>query len=155
MIYLDYAATTPASKEALDAFQKLSTDVYGNSSSLHDAGGKAENILRCCRQRMAELLSGEEEGVYFTSGGTEANFLAIHSILNGLPAGKKRFLMTEMEHQSIHILKRHLEMLGFDVDLMKPNASGIITTDILERHLRPDTGLVSIQHANSETGVIQ
>ena len=74
MIYLDYAATTPASKEALDAFQKLSTDVYGNSSSLHDAGGKAENILRCCRQRMAELLSGEEEGVYFTSGGTEANF---------------------------------------------------------------------------------
>ncbi|MDI5791280.1 aminotransferase class V-fold PLP-dependent enzyme [Bacillus licheniformis] len=63
--------------------------------------------------------------------------------------------MTEMEHQSIHILKRHLEMLGFDVDLMKPNASGIITTDILERHLRPDTGLVSIQHANSETGVIQ
>ena len=110
---------------------------------------------RYCRQKMAELLSGEEEGVYFTSGGTEANFLAIHSILNGLPAGKQRFLMTEMEHQSIHILKRHLEILGFEVDLMKPNASGIITTEILERHLRPDTGLVSIQHANSETGVIQ
>lgn len=61
MIYLDYAATTPASKEALDAFQKLSTDVYGNSSSLHDAGGKAESILRYCRQKMAELLSGKKK----------------------------------------------------------------------------------------------
>ncbi|MGN9864399.1 IscS subfamily cysteine desulfurase [Bacillus swezeyi] len=155
MIYLDYAATTPASKDALKAFQKLSTDIYGNSSSLHDAGGKAESMLRHCRQKLAELISGEPEGIYFTSGGTESNFLAIHSILNGLPSDKRHFLMTEMEHQSIHILKRHLSMAGFEVSTMKPNACGIITAEILERHLRPDTGLVSIQHANSETGVIQ
>ncbi|MFN2745078.1 IscS subfamily cysteine desulfurase [Bacillus sp. z60-18] len=155
MIYLDYAATTPMSKDALQAFEKLSTHLYGNSSSLHDAGGKADSILRHCRNRLAALISGEPEGVYFTSGGTESNFLAIHSILNGLPADKRHFLMTEMEHQSIHILKRHLDMLGIEVSLVKPNAAGIITIDILKQHLRPDTGLVSIQHANSETGVIQ
>ncbi|NPC93532.1 IscS subfamily cysteine desulfurase [Bacillus sp. WMMC1349] len=155
MIYLDYAATTPISSSALQTFEKLSTDIYGNSSSLHDAGGKADNILKYCRKTLAKLINGDPEGIYFTSGGTEANFLAIHSILNGLPSEKRHFLMTEMEHQSIHILKQQLTMQGFEVSTMKPNADGVMTTDILKRHLRPETGLVSIQHANSETGVIQ
>ena len=155
MIYLDYAAATPVLREAVQAFQKLSTEVYGNSSSLHDAGGTSESILHYCRMKLAEMMSGEAEGIYFTSGGTESNFLAVQSILKGLPSGKRHFLMTEMEHQSMHILKRYLAELGYEVGVMKPDASGIITTDILKRHLRPDTGLVSIQHANSETGVIQ
>lgn len=155
MIYLDYAATTPVLSDALQAFEQLSREVYGNSSSLHDAGGKAESVLHYCRAKLAEIISGKAEGIYFTSGGTESNMLAVHSILNGLPSGKRHFIMTEMEHQSMHILKRHLTALGYEVSTMKPDANGVITADILERHLRPDTGLVSIQHANSETGIIQ
>lgn len=78
MIYLDYAAATPVLREAVQAFQKLSTEVYGNSSSLHDAGGTSESILHYCRMKLAEMMSGEAEGIYFTSGGTESNFLAVN-----------------------------------------------------------------------------
>ncbi|MEC1600481.1 IscS subfamily cysteine desulfurase [Bacillus halotolerans] len=155
MIYLDYAATTPICEEALDVFQKLSIDMYGNASSLHDAGGKAKHILEYCRGKIADIIGGETGGIYFTSGGTESNFLAIQSLLNGLPKTKRHFITTAMEHQSIHNCAALLQNLGFDVTIIKPNEYGLITEEILAAHIRPDTGLVSIQHANSETGIIQ
>ncbi|AZV50695.1 cysteine desulfurase [Bacillus halotolerans] len=155
MIYLDYAATTPICEEALDVFQKLSIDMYGNASSLHDAGGKANHILEYCRGKIADIIGGETGGIYFTSGGTESNFLAIQSLLNGLPKTKRHFITTTMEHQSIHNCAALLQNHGFDVTIIKPNEYGLITEEILAAHIRPDTGLVSIQHANSETGIIQ
>ncbi len=88
MIYLDYAATTPICEEALNVYQKLSMDMYGNASDLHDAGGKAKHILEYCREKIADIIGGEASGIYFTSGGTESNFLAIQSLLNGLPKTK-------------------------------------------------------------------
>ncbi|MEC1544755.1 IscS subfamily cysteine desulfurase [Bacillus halotolerans] len=155
MIYLDYAATTPICEEALDVFQKLSIDMYGNASSLHDAGGKAKHILEYCRGKIADIIGGETDGIYFTSGGTESNFLAIQSLLNGLPKTKRHFITTAMEHQSIHNCAALLRNHGFNVTIIKPNEYGLITEEILAAHIRPDTGLVSIQHANSETGIIQ
>ncbi|MCY8317799.1 IscS subfamily cysteine desulfurase [Bacillus vallismortis] len=155
MIYLDYAATTPICEEALHVYQKLSMDMYGNASSLHDAGGKAKHILEYCREKIADIIGGEASGIYFTSGGTESNFLAIHSLLNGLPKSKRHFITTAMEHQSIHNCAGFLEQHGFDVTIIEPNEYGLITEEILAAHIRPETGLVSIQHANSETGIIQ
>ncbi len=109
MIYLDYAATTPICEEALTVYQKLSMDMYGNASSLHDAGGKAKHILEYCREKIANIIGGEASGIYFTSGGTESNFLAIQSLLNGLPKTKRHFITTAMEHQSIHNCAAFLE----------------------------------------------
>ena len=78
MIYLDYAAGAPLSKEAAKVFQHLSTEVYGNASSLHDAGGRAADVLEYCRHSAGKLIGGAADGIYFTSGGTEANILSNH-----------------------------------------------------------------------------
>ncbi|MGE6629084.1 IscS subfamily cysteine desulfurase [Bacillus sp. NPDC077027] len=155
MIYLDYAASAPVSKEALQVFQELSLTCFGNASSLHDAGGKANDILSYSRNALATMLDGEPSGVFFTSGGTEANLLAIQSIINGLPANKRHFVTTKMEHPSIHYAVDVLTKHGVTVSLIEANDQGFITEDILEEALLPETGLVSIQHANSETGIIQ
>ncbi|MGL3755784.1 IscS subfamily cysteine desulfurase [Bacillus velezensis] len=155
MIYLDYAAGAPLSKEAAKVFQHLSTEVYGNASSLHDAGGRAADVLEYCRHSAGKLIGGAADGIYFTSGGTEANILAVQSLLHGLPDHKKHFITTAMEHHSIHNAAAFLADRGIDVTIIYPDENGLITEDILAAHIRPDTGLVSIQHANSETGLIQ
>lgn len=92
MIYLDYAAGAPLSKEAAKVFQHLSTEVYGNASSLHDAGGRAADVLEYCRHSAGKLIGGAADGIYFTSGGTEANILAVQSLLHGLPDHKNILL---------------------------------------------------------------
>ncbi|WP_339163322.1 IscS subfamily cysteine desulfurase [Bacillus sp. FSL K6-2841] len=155
LVYLDYAASTPVSEEALHVFQQLSKDCYGNASSLHDAGGRANDILTYSRQSIAAILEGEPDGIYFTSGGTESNLLAIQSMANGLPTHKQHVITTSVEHPSVHHAVKSLERLGVKVTIIEPNQDGIITQDILKNALLPETGLVSIQHANSETGIIQ
>ncbi|WP_412855398.1 IscS subfamily cysteine desulfurase [Bacillus sp. 179-C3.3 HS] len=155
MVYLDYAASTPVSSEALHVFEQLCNDCYGNANSLHDAGGRANEVLTYCRQSLATLLDGEPDGIYFTSGGTESNILAIQSIMNGLPAHKRHVITTKMEHPSVHYAFHSLAHHGVKITIIEPNQAGIITPDILEKALLPETGLVSIQHANSETGIIQ
>nr|WP_302052383.1 IscS subfamily cysteine desulfurase [Bacillus pumilus] len=155
LVYLDYAASTPVSEEALHVFQQLSKDCYGNASSLHDAGGRANDILTYSRQSIAAILEGEPGGIYFTSGGTESNLLAIQSMANGLPADRQNVITTSVEHPSVQHAVKSLERLGAKVSIIEPNQDGIITEDILKDALLPETGLVSIQHANSETGIIQ
>ncbi|MBG9910980.1 cysteine desulfurase [Bacillus xiamenensis] len=155
LIYLDYAASTPVSDEALHVFQQLSKECYGNASSLHDAGGRANDILTYSRQSLATILEGEPGGIYFTSGGTESNILAIQSIMNGLPPHKRHVITTSVEHPSVHHAVNAMQRLGVKVTIIEPNQEGIITAEILKQALLPETGLVSIQHANSETGIIQ
>ena len=155
LIYLDYAASTPVSEESLHVFQQLSKECYGNASSLHDAGGRANEILSYSRQSLAAILEGEPDGIYFTSGGTESNILAIQSIINGLPPHKQHVITTSVEHPSVHHAVNALKRLGVKVTVIDPNQEGIITKEILKQALLPETGLVSIQHANSETGIIQ
>ncbi|WMT30335.1 IscS subfamily cysteine desulfurase [Bacillus aerius] len=155
LIYFDYAASTPVSEESLHVFQQLSKDCYGNASSLHDVGGRANEILAYSRQSLAAILEGEPDGIYFTSGGTESNILAIQSIINGLPPHKQHVITTLVEHPSIHHAVNALQRLGVKLTVIEPNQEGIITKEILKQALLPETGLVSIQHANSETGIIQ
>lgn len=155
MIYLDYAATTPMCEPALAAMQKLSKDIYGNSESLHDGGEMANRILEYSREQLARYIGGKAKGLYFTSGGSESNWLAIYSLLLGLPNGKRHFVTTAVEHPSIVNTAEYLKRIGFEVSFVAPDKNGLITSEALRNMLRPETGLVSIQHANSETGVIQ
>lgn len=155
MIYLDFAASAPMSDEAMQVFHALNKEVYGNASSLHDAGGKAAHILEHCRQQLASLIHGQADGLYFTSGGTEANILALQSVLNGLPANRRHFITTSVEHSSIRNLTALLQSQGWEISMMQPDRSGRITFEMMLNHIRDNTGLVSIQHANSETGIIQ
>ncbi|MDQ0493435.1 IscS subfamily cysteine desulfurase [Paenibacillus brasilensis] len=155
MIYLDYAASTPMCDEALNMYNEVNKKMFGNSSSLHDAGGQAAYVLDYSRQRMADMIGGQKEGVYFTAGGTESNMLVVQSILNGLPEHKKHWIMSALEHHSMYNLAILLESQGYELTIVQPDKNGQITVEALLPHLRETTGLVSVQHANSETGLIQ
>lgn len=155
MIYLDYASTTPMNNEALEAYQHVARQLYGNSSSLHDYGSASSNLLETCRTELARLISGNAEGIYFTSGGSEANFLAIRSLLKGNEHMGKHIITTETEHASIHELCKTLEKEGYEVTWLPVDSNGILALSQLREAIREDTCLVTIHHANSETGVLQ
>ncbi|WP_110111473.1 IscS subfamily cysteine desulfurase [Bacillus sp. CGMCC 1.16541] len=155
MIYLDYAATTPMCKEALDVYQKVATLYYGNTNSLHDYGTEAAQLLELCKEKVAGWLNGETECVYFTSGGTESNYVAVQSLLHGSIHKGKHIVTTKLEHSSLLNLWTHLEQEGYSITYLPTDSYGLVSIHELERAIRQDTVLVAIQHVNHEIGTIQ
>lgn len=155
MIYLDYAATTPMCEEAIAAYAEAAAVYFGNESSLHDIGTKAKQLLTLCRRELAAMINGETEGVYFTSGGTEANMLAIRSLIAARRHKGNHLITTEIEHASLYHLFQQLETEGYAVTYLPVDRFGRIRLADLERAITPQTILASIQHANSEIGTIQ
>ncbi|OQP18041.1 IscS subfamily cysteine desulfurase [Geobacillus zalihae] len=155
MIYLDYAATTPMCQEAIAAYAEAASVYFGNESSLHDIGTKAKQLLALCRRELAAMINGEAEGIYFTSGGTEANLLAIRSLAAAYRHKGNHLITTEIEHASLHHLFKQLETEGYTVTYLPVDRFGRIRLADLERAITPKTILASIQHANSEIGTIQ
>lgn len=155
MIYLDYAATTPMSEEALAVYVQSARTYFGNASSLHDVGTAANELLTICRKQLAQLIRGEEKGIYFTSGGTEANVLAIRSLAYAHRHKGKHIITSSVEHASVHAVCAQLEQEGFTVTYVPVDRFGQVDIGALERALTDETILVSIQHANSEIGTIQ
>lgn len=155
MIYLDYAATTPMREEALHAYTEAAKHFFGNPSSLHDAGTKTSALLETCRTELAKLVSGQSEGIYFTSGGSESNILAIRSLLNGSKKAGNHLITTKIEHSSVYNLFQQLEHEGYDVTYLSVNAQGLLNLNELKHAITPKTILASIHHANSEIGTIQ
>jgi cysteine desulfurase len=155
MIYLDYAATTPMREEALNVYTEASRNFYGNPSSLHDIGSKAHSLLETCRKELASCISGEEPGIYFTSGGSESNILAIRSLLHGAERNGNHLITTKIEHSSVSNLFQQLETEGFSVTYLGVDSFGRISLEELSEAITPKTVLASIHHANSEIGTLQ
>lgn len=156
MIYLDYAATTPMSEDALYVYNEAVKRYFGNASSLHEYGTVAKDALDASRQSWASMIGGIEEGVYFTSGGTEANQLAIRSLIDGNKNRGNHLITTEVEHSSLYNLFKLLESdYGFDVTYLPLQKSGSISITDLEKAIRPSTILASIHAVNGETGFVQ
>lgn len=155
MIYLDYAATTPMSEEALDAYTEAAKKFYGNPSSLHDIGSEAENILEVCRGQLAQMINGEAEGIYFTSGGTESNILAIRSLISAHKEKGNHIITTKVEHSSVYHLCKQLETEGFEVTYLGVDKQGQVNVSEVKDAIRETTILASIHHVNSEIGTIQ
>jgi cysteine desulfurase len=153
MIYFDFAATTPLDSEAAEVFVQASTEYFGNSSSLHDIGGQSQDLLENCREELAKLLGINKKGLYFTSGGSEGNFLAIEALLSAPKSPGKHIIAGMAEHSSIHGVLNRLE--GYSITFIPFNASGLIDVEELERAITPETVLVTLQHVNSEIGTIQ
>lgn len=154
MIYLDYAATTPMSKGAMDAYLEVAQNVFGNASSLHDAGGRASSMVEWSRQVIAERLGVNRDGIIFTGSGTEGNILSIVSLARAKHRGMH--IITSMaEHTSVHAAMNTLENEGFRIMRLPFTAQGIIDVAALEQAICPDTTLIAIQHVNSEIGSIQ
>ncbi|MFC5587948.1 IscS subfamily cysteine desulfurase [Sporosarcina soli] len=155
MHYFDYAASTPLHPEASHVFVKLSEQCYGNTSSLHDVGGEAQNMLALCRQEFADLLGVQTAGVYFTSGGTESNLLSIISLAKANRHRGNHIVTTAGEHPSIDSALDYLRQDGFAVTVVPFDPSGQVDLQFFKKALREDTILASVQHINPEIGVIQ
>lgn len=155
-IYLDNAATTKMSKSAIYAMLPYMDSVFGNPSSLHTAGQKANEALVSARERIAKQLGCEAKEITFTSGGSEADNQAIISAARiGEKIGKKHIVSTAFEHHAVlHTLER-LKKEGFEITLLDVHENGIILTEQVADAIRPDTCLVTIMYANNEIGTVQ
>lgn len=154
MIYLDYAATSPMSPEALQAYYEVAQRYYGNSASLHDAGGQASYFVELAREVVAKKLGVSSDGVIFTGSGTEGNLIAILSVAMASKKGK-HIITSQAEHTSVHAALNTLEKMGYEVTKLPLQENGCVNVVQLAEAIREDTALITIQHVNSEIGSIQ
>lgn len=154
-MYFDHSATTQTDERVLRTFMEVSTTYYANPASLHAAGKQAEKLLEKARQQVLDTIGhGLTEGV-FTSGGTEANNLAILGYVYANQRKGRHLITTVAEHPSVLQVFQFLETQNFTVDYLTVDREGRISLDELASTLRRDTLLVSIMHVNNEIGTIQ
>jgi cysteine desulfurase len=153
LLYFDHNATTFLAPEVAEAASAALRGVFGNASSIHHAGQQARQHLEASRRTIAEFLHASPPEVVFTSGGTEANNLAIL----GLPLGpdSKHAVTTVIEHPSVLEPFRQLEREGIEVTYVPVGSSGLVDLEGIRGSLRENTFLVSVMHANNEIGTIQ
>lgn len=153
--YLDHSATTPCSKAATEKMVELLTADYGNPSSLHMKGVVAENYINDAKKKIAKVLKVEEKELYFTSGGTESNNLAIIGSAIANKRAGMHVITTSIEHASVANPFAWLAENGYEVTYLSVDEYGIISLEELEKAIRPDTILVSIMQVNNEIGALQ
>ncbi len=154
IIYLDNSATTKPCKKAIDYMNKALTDNWGNPSSLHILGMNAEDMVKASRKTVAKMLGAKDSEIIFTSCGSEANNMALMSVLARKNRGN-RIITTTIEHPSVLETAKRLEGYGFEVIYLKPQQNGVISLDALKAALNDKTLLVSIMLVNNEIGTIQ
>ena len=154
-IYLDNAAATPMDREVLDAMMPYLTTSYGNPSSLHYFGQQARAAVQKARGQVAHCLGVSGEDLVFTSGGTEADNLAVLGYLRAnFPKGG-HVITTAVEHHAVLRTFQALEEKGYDVTYVPVDGDGCVSTDDVAAAMRDDTALISVMYANNETGMIQ
>lgn len=155
-IYLDNAATTKMSDHAIQAMLPYMNDIFGNPSSLHSAGQRANEALTNARERIAHLLNAKPSEITFTSGGSEADNQALISAAQlGEKNGKKHIISTAFEHHAVLHTLNKLQREGFEITLLPVPENGLIQPEQVAAALRSDTCLVSVMYANNEIGTIQ
>ncbi len=154
-IYLDHNATTPIAPEVLRVVTSVLHDQMGNPSSAHSMGRTARVLLDEAREQVASLIGASSSEIIFTSGGTEANNLALLGVAFGVGKSGGHIVTSQVEHPSILNPCTQLENLGFVVDRLRVDELGRINLQALENCLTESTLLISLQHSNSETGVLQ
>jgi cysteine desulfurase len=157
--YFDHNATTPVSQSVLEVLVAALLEVPGNASSIHRDGQLAKQRLEAARRETAVLLGCEPKELVFTSGGTEADNLAIlgavQAISQANSSPRKHIITTAIEHPAVLNPCRELERSGVAVTYIRPGPDGLIDPDDIRRALKPETVLVSVMHANNETGTLQ
>jgi len=154
-IYLDYAASTPVDPRVLAAMTPYFTEEYGNSEALHTKGQNARVAIDSARETIAKILNCSSNEIIFTSGGTEANNLAILGISRANKHKGKHVITSSIEHSSVRSPFTQLEKEGFEVTYLPVDHEGIIHPEKLEKAIRPDTIFVSLMYANNEIGTIE
>ncbi|MFC9561227.1 cysteine desulfurase family protein [Agromyces sp. NPDC056965] len=155
MIFLDHAATTPVRREALEAMWPFLSGSFGNPSSHHALGDEASRALADARAAVAAVIGCRPGDVVFTSGGTEADNLAVKGLALANPRGR-HLVVSPIEHEAVLESAAYLERVhGFEISRVEVDAGGLVTPEALARVVRPDTALVSVQLANNEIGTVQ
>ena len=156
MVYLDFSATTPLSETASKKMNEIYRDNFGNPSSTHFAGLKAREALEQARKTIAGKLGAESDEIYFTSGGTEANNLAVFGAVESAKKfrNKKRIVVSAIEHSSVFESAKKLANDGYDVIFIKPDRHGNISSSDIAEAVDENTILVSIMYVNNELGNI-
>jgi cysteine desulfurase len=155
MIYFDNSATTKPYKEVLDSFVTVSSEFFGNPSSLHGLGVQAEKLLSQAREQTAKLLDVKPTEIYFTSGGTESNNLAIKGTALLYKNKGRHIITTSVEHASVRAAMEQLEEEGYEITYLPVDKKGRVQVDVVEKAIRTDTILISIMQVNNEVGTIQ
>lgn len=154
-IYMDHAATTPIHKDVLDIMYVVMRDVFGNPSSVHSFGRKSRSYLDEARRVMAKTIGANEKEIIFTSGGTEADNLALIGTARANKHKGNHIIVSQQEHHATLYAAKHLEKEGFQVTYLPVYESGQISLEDLQSALTDQTILVSIMSVNNETGIIQ
>lgn len=156
MVYLDYNATTPLAPEALEAMLPFLHGGYGNPSSIHAAGREARAGIDDAREKLAALLGVKGHEIIFTGGGTEACNLGVLGIARAhLPRGRHLITTATEHHAVLHACQHLLHHEGYELTILPVDASGRVDPQDVARAIRADTTVVSVMHANNETGVLQ
>lgn len=153
--YLDNSATTAPCDEAIRLLNNALLDNWGNPSSLHTIGINAEMIVNSCKKECAKFIGSREDEIFFTSGGTEANNLAISGAIAARAKRGNRIVTTAIEHPSVLETIKSFEAKGFEVIYLSPDSDGVIPESELEKAITKNTILVSIMLVNNEIGSIQ
>lgn len=154
-VYLDHSATTPISKEVIEAMMVVMDKEFGNPSSVHQFGREAKRALEEAREKVALLIGAQPSEIIFTSGGTEADNLALLGVAKANQKRGKHIITSSIEHHAILDTAKELEKLGFEITYLPVDGCGLVSVEELEKSLREDTILISIMHANNEVGTIQ
>jgi cysteine desulfurase len=155
MIYLDYNATTPIAREVAEAMVPIIYDNFGNPSSAHPIGKRAKKALEKARVQISKVLGCEADEIIFTSGGTESNNMVLKSVAWTLRNKGKHIITTKIEHPSIFNAVLFLMEGGYDVTFLPVDTHGCLDPDEVKKAIQKNTILITVMHANNETGTIQ
>lgn len=155
-IYLDYHATTPTDPRVVEAMLPYFTDRFGNAASRHHSfGWAARDAVEKARRQVADLIGCDPREVYFTSGATESNNLALKGVVGGRATEPTHIVTVATEHRAVLDPCRRLEAQGVRLTVVAPGPDGIVNVDVVAAALTPETGLVSVMTGNNEVGVLQ
>lgn len=154
-IYLDHAATTPVLPEVADAMRPYLVESFGNPSSAHSFGREAKNALDAARDSVARIIGADASEVYFTSGGTESDNLALTGVAKANRARGNHIITCAIEHHAVLETCHYLEPEGFEITILPVDSDGIVDPEDVRNAITDGTILVSIMHANNEIGTIE
>ena len=154
-IYLDNSATTPIDEKVIEAMLPFLTEKFGNASSIHFFGQEARAAIDKARHQVAELINARPNEIVFTSGGTEANNLAIRGLVEANDKYGKHIITSEIEHSAVKEVCEDLAKRGFEITYLPVYEHGIVKIEDIKNAVREDTILISMMTANNEIGTIQ
>jgi len=154
-VYLDNSATTRAFPEVAELMTKIMLEDYGNPSSMHFKGMQSEQYVKRAKEQIAKVLKVSEKEIIFTSGGTEADNLALIGAAMANRRSGMHLITTRIEHPAVLRTMEYLEQQGFRVTYLPVDATGRVRPESLQKSIRPDTILVSVMHTNNEIGAVE